>query len=157
MPLINARAGIWYTNDLVMKNMTIEAPKTYRKCSNMTLENISMPNAAETLWNCSNITASAINAKGDYFGMGCQNAEFTDFSLVGNYPFDGARNISIKNANLISKDAFWNCENITVYNSFISGEYLVWNSKNITFINCQIESLQGLCYIDNPFLKLQAC
>ena len=30
-----------------------------------------------------------------------------------------------------------------------------WNSKNLTFINCTIESLQGLCYIEN--LKLINC
>ncbi|OPJ56122.1 DUF3737 family protein [Clostridium oryzae] len=56
---------------------------------------------------------------------------------------------------MLSKDALWNCENVTVYDSFISGEYLGWNSKNLTFVNCIIESLQGLCYIDN--LKMKNC
>lgn len=37
----------------------------------------------------------------------------------------------------------------------IHGEYLGWNSKNLTFINCTIESLQGLCYIEN--LKMINC
>ena len=40
-------------------------------------------------------------------------------------------------------------KNVTVYDSFITGEYLGWNAKNLTLINCTIESLQGLCYIDN--------
>ena len=35
------------------------------------------------------------------------------------------------------------------------GEYLGWNSKNVTFENCTIESLQGLCYMDN--VKLINC
>lgn len=42
---------------------------------------------------------------------------------------------------------------MTVRNSFISGEYLAWNSKNVTFENCTIESLQGLCYVQNLMLR----
>ena len=76
-------------------------------------------------------------------------------NLTGNYCFDGSKNIEVYNSKLISKDAFWNCENVVVYDSTIIGEYLAWNSKNITFINCVIESLQGLCYIDN--LKMINC
>lgn len=79
--------------------------------------------------------------------------EIRDFTLFGNYSFDGAKNMEVHNARLLSRDAFWNCENITVYDSFISGEYLGWNAKNLTFINCKIESLQGLCYIDNLVMK----
>ena len=54
---------------------------------------------------------------------------------------------------MLSKDAFWNSENVTVYDSFISGEYLGWNAKNLTLINCTIESLQGMCYIENLVMK----
>ena len=54
---------------------------------------------------------------------------------------------------MLSKDSFWNSENITVYDSYISGEYLGWNSKNLTLINCTVESLQGMCYIDNLTMK----
>jgi Protein of unknown function (DUF3737) len=73
--------------------------------------------------------------------------------LVGNYPFDGAHDVEISHSRLISKDCFWNCENVTVRDSFISGEYLAWNSRNVTFENCTIESLQGLCYVDNLVLR----
>ena len=61
--------------------------------------------------------------------------------------------MEIHNAKLLSKDAFWNSENVTVYDSFISGEYLGWNAKNLTLVNCTIESLQGMCYIDNLVMK----
>ena len=54
---------------------------------------------------------------------------------------------------MLSKDAFWNTENVTVYESQIFGEYLGLNAKNLTFVNCTIESLQGLCYIDNLVMK----
>ena len=61
--------------------------------------------------------------------------------------------MEIHNSKLLSKDAFWNTDNVTVYDSFISGEYLGWNAKNLTLINCTIESLQGMCYIDNLVMK----
>jgi hypothetical protein len=61
--------------------------------------------------------------------------------------------VEIHNSKLLSKDAFWNSDNVTVYDSFISGEYLGWNAKNLTLINCTVESLQGMCYIDNLVMK----
>ena len=92
-------------------------------------------------------------ANGDYFAMNCKNVKADNLKLTGNYSFDGASNVEIHNARLLSKDAFWNSENVVVYDSFISGEYLGWNAKNLTFVNCTIESLQGLCYIENLVMK----
>ncbi len=94
-----------------------------------------------------------VTAKGDYFAMNSQNMVLRDFQLVGNYSFDGVKNMEIHNARMLSKDAFWNSENVTVFDSFISGEYLGWNAKNLTLVNCTIESLQGMCYIDNLVMK----
>lgn len=85
--------------------------------------------------------------------MNSENIDIDNFTLVGNYAFDGGKNITVKNSKMLSKDAFWNIENATVTDSEILGEYLGWNSKNLTFINCTIESLQGLCYIDNLVMK----
>ena len=148
-----ARAGIWYTHNISMKNCNIEAPKTFRRSSGIALENITMPNASETLWVCKNITVKNLTAKGDYLAMNCENMKVDNLDLLGNYAFDGAKNIDIRNSKLLTKDAFWNAENVTVYNSHISGEYLGWNAKNLTFIDCTLESLQGLCYIENLVLK----
>ena len=148
-----ARAGIWYTDRIRMKNMTIDAPKAFRKCRGITIEKADFSNASETLWNCSEVRLKEVTARGDYFAMNCSGIEAEDFTLFGNYCFDGAQNVTIRNAKLISKDCFWNCENVTVYDSFISGEYFGWNSKNITLVNCTVESLQGMCYIDNLVMK----
>ncbi len=148
-----ARAGIWYTNDITLKNVTYDAPKGFRRCNNLSMENIVIPDAAETLWNCSNVTMKNVSAKGDYFGMNLTDAQIDGFTLAGNYSFDGAKNLVVRNAKMLSKDAFWNAENITIYDSFISGEYFGWNSKNITLINCTVESEQGMCYLDNIVMK----
>ena len=148
-----ARSGIWYTANIDISNTIIEAPKTFRRSKGIKLNHVTMPNASETLWNCDKISFKDVAAKGDYFGMNSSNIKIDGFELVGNYSFDGGKNIEIRNAKMLSKDAFWNCENVTVYDSFISGEYLGWNSKNLTFVNCTIESLQGMCYIDNLVMK----
>ncbi len=148
-----ARAGIWYVDNITVSDTVIEAPKNFRRVRGMKLYHVDLPNAAETMWNCSDIEMEHVTARGDYFAMNSKNIVARDFTLVGNYSFDGGSNIEIHNSRMLSKDSFWNAENVTVYDSFISGEYLGWNSKNITLINCTIESLQGMCYIDNLVMK----
>lgn len=149
----NARAGIWYTDNIKMTNIALQAPKTFRRCNGIELSNVTIPQADETLWNCNDIKMTHVSATGNYFGMNSSNIELEDFSLSGNYAFDGGRNITIRNSKLLTKDAFWNCDSVTVINSFIGGQYVGWNSKNITFIDCTIESDQGFCYMDNVVLK----
>lgn len=147
------RAGVWYTDNITVEDCAIEAPKNFRRCHDVTLKNVSFPNAEETLWQCDGVRLDKVTAKGDYFAMNSKNMVIRDLTLYGNYSFDGVRNAEIHNSRLLSKDAFWNSENITVYDSFISGEYLGWNAKNLTLINCTIESLQGMCYIENLVMK----
>ncbi|MDD3746379.1 MAG: DUF3737 family protein [Anaerostipes sp.] len=147
------RAGVWYSNHMEVTNSAIEAPKNFRKCMDLTLSQVSLPNATETLWNCDGVKLNQVMAKGDYFAMNSQNMQIHNLTLYGNYSFDGVKNVKVYNSRLLSKDAFWNSENVTVYDSYISGEYLGWNAKNLTLINCTIESLQGMCYIENLVMK----
>lgn len=148
-----ARAGVWYTKNITVEDAQIVAPKNFRRCEGLTLKNVNFYDAAETLWHCDGVTMENVSAKGNYFAMNSKNMKISDFKLDGDYSFDGGENIEIRNSVLMSKDAFWNSDNITVYDSFISGEYLGWNAKNLTLINCTIESLQGMCYIDNLVMK----
>lgn len=148
-----ARAGVWYTENIAFTGCTIAAPKTFRRSKNIKLERVTLPNASETLWECKTVSMKDVTACGDYFAMNCEDMDVENLELVGNYGFDGTKNVTIRNSRLLTKDAFWNCENVTVCDSFISGEYLGWNSKNLTFINCTIESLQGMCYIENLVMK----
>ena len=123
-----ARAGVWYTDDISVRDSIVEAPKNFRRCRGVTLTNVNFPNAEETLWNCTDVNLSYV---------------------------DGVENMEIHHARMLSKDAFWNSNHVTVYDSFISGEYLGWNARNLTLVNCTIESLQGMCYIEN--LKMVNC
>ena len=148
-----ARAGVWYTDNIAVRRALIQAPKNFRRCQGLELTDVTFTNAEETLWSCDDVTIDHVTAKGDYFAMNSNNMKIDDLKLDGNYSFDGCRNVEVRNSNLLSKDAFWNTENVIVYDSFISGEYLGWNAKNLTLINCTIESLQGMCYIDNLVMK----
>ncbi len=148
-----ARAGVWYTDNISVDKAILQAPKNFRRCNGLTLKDVVFTNAQETLWHCNKVTMNNVSAKGDYFAMDSENMEIDGLKLDGNYSFDGVKNVTVKNSTLLSKDAFWNSENVTVMDSFISGEYLGWNAKNLTLINCTIESLQGMCYIDNLVMK----
>ena len=149
-----ARAGVWYTSDIEVNNAVIQAPKNFRRSRGIKLTDVAFTDAKETLWSCSGVKLKNVSAaNADYFLMNCSDLDIDGLTLDGNYSFDGVKNAVIRNSRLLTKDAFWNSENITVYDSFISGEYLGWNSKNLTLVNCTIESLQGMCYIDNLVMK----
>lgn len=150
-----SRSGIWYTDGIEMTDICSSAPKTFRRSKNIRLHSCKFTNAAETMWDCSDVEMHEVEITGDYFGMHCENVVAEKLTVNGNYIFDGGKNIEVRDSYLNSKDAFWNTENVVVLDSVIIGEYLGWNSKNVTFINCKIESNQGLCYIDN--VKLVNC
>lgn len=150
-----ARAGIWYTENISLTDTVIEAPKTFRRARGINLTNVTMTNAAETLWACRDITLQNVSAKGDYLLMNAEDVTADHLLLNGNYAFDGAKNVTLRSSKLFTKDAFWNSEDVTVYDSYITGEYLGWNAKHLTLVNCTVESLQGFCYIDR--LTLQNC
>ena len=86
---------------------------------------MTFPNAAETFWNCSDVTMEHVTAKGDYFAMNSENMKLSDFQLIGNYSFDGVKNAGNPKCQDAFEDAFWNSENVTVYDSFISGS--IWD------------------------------
>ncbi|MFC6175888.1 DUF3737 family protein [Companilactobacillus huachuanensis] len=150
-----SRSGIWYTHDIEIKNSALQAPKLFRRASDIKLENVHFSDAEETMWTCNKIDLRNVQVNGNYFGKDSENIYAENLDVIGNYVFDGAKNVEVHNSTFVSKDAFWNCENVTVYDSKISGEYLAWNTKNLTLINCTIESDQGLCYIDG--LKMVNC
>ena len=151
-----ARAGVWYSDNVKITDCTIDAPKNFRRSSNIVIAGTKFTNALETLWNCSNVSLTDVKvANGDYLAMNSSDLRVRGLDLDGNYAFDGCSNVVIEDSRLNTKDAFWNCHNVTVRNSYISGEYLGWNSSDLTFIGCTVESSQGLCYINN--LKMKDC
>ena len=148
-----ARAGIWYSDNVSISDCVIDAPKEFRKCRGLNISEVKISNAAETLWWCENVNLRNVEATGDYFAMGSKNLIVNGLKLTGNYSFDGCEDVVIENSKLMSKDCIWNCRNVVIRDSFIDGEYLAWNSHNVTLINCDIVSLQGLCYVDGLIMR----
>jgi hypothetical protein len=148
------RAAIWYSKDIEMADCLVEAPKMFRRISDLKLENVKFPNALETFWDCKDIEAKNIEAdKGDYIFMHCSDIKIDGFRLQGNYSFQYAKDVVIHNADMDTKDAFWEAEDVTVYDSRINGEYLGWYSKNLHLVNCKIGGTQPLCYCENLVLE----
>lgn len=149
-----SRAAIWYSKNIRMVNTLVEAPKMFREIDGLYLENVTLPNAGETCWNCRNLELYNVDVKeGNYIFMNCENIKIDNFRLQGDYSFQDAKNVEIRNAYLDSKDAFWKTENVTVYDSVIVGEYLGWHSKNLRLVNCKIGGEQPLCYATDVVLE----
>ena len=151
---VYSRAAIWYSKNIRMINSRVEAPKMFREIDGLYLENVKLPNAGETIWNCRDITLRNVEARGgDYIFLNAVNVDIDGFQLQGNYTFQDAKNVVVRNARLDSKDAFWKTENVTVYDSELNGEYLGWHSNNLKLVNCKISGTQPLCYCKNLILE----
>ena len=149
-----ARAALWYSNDLEMTRCRIEAPKMFRDMKRLSLKDVEIPDAGETMWHCDDIKLENVKVKNaPYIFMHCSNIRIDGYEQEGNYSFQYCKNIEIHNAKIYSKDAFWNSENVTVYDSEIIGEYLAWHSKNVRFVNCTIGETQPLCYAEGLVME----
>lgn len=142
-----ARAALWYSRNLTMKDTRVEAPKMFREMEDLKLENVVIPDAQETLWHCHGVKLNNVEVENaDYLFMHSSNIKIENYKQKGNYSFQYCKNVEIHNAVIFSKDAFWGTEDVTVYDSEIHGEYLGWHSKRLRLVNCRISGTQPLCY-----------
>ena len=51
-----ARAGVWYTENIRIENAVIQAPKNFRRCRKLSLTDVALTNAEETLWSCEEVS-----------------------------------------------------------------------------------------------------
>lgn len=148
------RAALWYSQNLLMKDTLVEAPKMFREMKNLSLENVKIPHAQETMWHCQNIKLRDVEvAEADYIFMHCEDIDIDRYIQYGNYSFQYCKNVVIRNAHIDSKDAFWNTEDVTVYDSEINGEYLGWHSKRLRLVNCKVSGTQPLCYCQDLIME----
>lgn len=149
-----ARAALWYSRELEMSDTLVEAPKMFREMDGISLTNVQIPDAQETLWHCKNVELKNIKVKNaDYLFMHSENIYIDGYEQYGNYSFQYCKNVEIHNARIDSKDAFWNTKNVTVYDSEINGEYLGWHSHHLRLVNCKISGTQPLCYAHNLIME----
>ena len=142
-----ARAALWYSKNLVMKDTQVDAPKMFREMDGITITNVKIPDGQETLWHCANVKIREMEIKkADNLFMHSHDIMIEEYYQEGNYSFQYCRNVEIRNAIINSKDAFWGTENVTIYDSEINGEYLGWHSKRLRLVRCKISGTQPLCY-----------
>ena len=149
-----SRSAIWYTNDLVMKHCTIDAPKFFREMKNVDLENVTINDADETFWKVKGLKLKNVTLHdGTYPFMFSEDIYVDGLESDAKYVFQYCKNVEIHNAKIVTKDSFWECENITIYDSSLDGEYLAWHSKNVRLVNCHLAGEQLLCYAQNLVLE----
>lgn len=149
-----ARAALWYSDNLVMRDTLVEAPKMFREMHGVDLEHVRIPEAQETLWSCSDVRLRDVEVdEADYIFMHSHDIDIDRYRQQGNYSFQYCRNVVIRNAHIDSKDAFWETDGVTVYDSHLMGEYLGWHSRNLRLVRCHIDGTQPLCYCENLVLE----
>lgn len=150
----SARSSLWYTRKGRLTNCLVEAPKMFRRMTDIYIENCKFPLAQETMWDCDKVVIRNCRMDhGDYFAMHTNEMDIENFHLEGNYSFQYSHDVVIRNSLLNSKDSFWECENVTIYDSEINGEYLGWYSKNLRLVRCHITGEQPLCYCENLVME----
>ena len=151
---VGSRSAIWYSNDMVMRDSVIDAPKFFREMRGLTLENVQLNDADETFWRVRDLKIRNVRLQGGtYPFMFCENVDVDGLESNSNYVFQYVRNAVVRNARITTKDAFWETENVTIYDSVLEGEYLGWHSKNLRLVRCHIAGEQPLCYIDGITLE----
>ena len=151
---VGSRSAIWYSNDMVMRDTIIDAPKLFREMNNVTVENVIFNDADETFWKVKNLKIKNVTLhEGTYPFMFCENVFVDGLVSDSKYVFQYCKNVEVHNAKITTKDSFWEVENVTIYDSELNGEYLAWHSKNVRLVRCHITGEQPLCYAEQLVLE----
>ncbi len=151
---VGGRSALWYCDHLKMRDTVIDAPKMFREADMLELENVTMNDADEMFWRCSNIRCRNISLHGGTYPFMLSHDIYVDgMESDSKYVFQYVRNAEIHNARITTKDAFWETSNVTVYDSELNGEYLGWHSHNLRLVRCHITGEQPLCYAHDLVLE----
>lgn len=149
-----SRSAIWYSNDMVMSDTIIDAPKLFREMNRLKLVNVQINDADETFWKVDHLTLRNVKLHdGTYPFMFCNHVDVDGLESDSKYVFQYVKDAVIRNAKITTKDSFWETENVTVYDSELNGEFLGWHSKNLKLVNCHITGEQPLCYCQDLVLE----
>ncbi len=151
---VGGRSALWYSDNLIMKDTVIDAPKMFREMHTLELENVVMNDADEVFWRCNGIKVkNLVLHEGTYPFMFSNDIYVDGLISDSKYVFQYVKNVEIHNAKITTKDAFWEVENVTIYDSELDGEYLGWHSRNLRLVNCHISGEQPLCYAHDLVLE----
>ena len=151
---VGGRSALWYSDHLVMKDTTVDAPKMFREMSELDIDHVTRNDAAEVFWRCRGIRVRDLRMHGGtYPFMFSRDIRVDGLESDSKYVFQYVKDAEIHHARITTKDAFWEVENVTVYDSELNGEYLGWHSRNLRLVNCHITGEQPLCYAHDLILE----
>lgn len=150
----NTRAAIWYSENGIIRDCTLNGIKAVRECQHIQIENCKIT-SSEFGWKSHDISMKDTDIISEYIFMDSRNVQLENIFMKGKYSFQYMENLEIANSELDTKDAFWHSKNVTVTDSVIKGEYLAWFSNGLTLVNCRIIGTQPFCYCKG--LKLINC
>lgn len=96
------RASIWYSNDIVLEECEVNAPKIFRDAKNILIIKSEL-NTNETLWDCENVTITNSNFTGDYLLFHSNNIGYSALTRMMKF----AKNIDEKNIATLSQQLSW--------------------------------------------------
>ena len=144
----SSRAPIWYAQNGIFEDCTINGVKAVRECKDIRAINCKIT-SPEFGWKCNGLKLEKVDVTAEYFLLDSKDISLNEVTLNGKYSFQYVKGGEILNSKLFTKDAFWHSENLVVKNCILKGEYLGWYSKNLTLIDCHIIGTQPLCYCEN--------
>lgn len=151
---VGSRSAIWYSNNMLMKDTVIDAPKLFREMNHVKIENVEFNDADETFWKINDLQVKNVTLHdGTYPFMFCENVKVDGLVSDSKYVFQYCKNVEVHHARITTKDSFWECENVTVYDSELNGEYLAWHSNHVRLVRCHITGEQPLCYVHGLVLE----
>lgn len=151
---VGSRSAIWYSDNMIMRNCVIDAPKLFREMKNVVVEKVQFKDADETFWRINGLKIKDVTLhEGTYPFMFSENVEVDHLVSDSKYVFQYCKNVVVRNSSITTKDSFWECENIEIYDSELNGEYLAWHSKNVKLVRCHITGEQPLCYVEGLVLE----
>lgn len=149
-----SRSAIWYSDDMLMTDTIIDAPKLFREMNRVELRNVTINDADETFWRVNDLKINNLTLHGGtYPFMFCSNVKVDGLVSDSKYVFQYVKNAEIRHAKITTKDSFWETDNVTIYDSELNGEYLGWHSRNLKLVRCHISGEQPLCYAENLVLE----
>ena len=119
-----ARAGVWYSKNVSVKDTPIAAPKNFRRCTRLALENVSFPNAAETLWSCEDVTL--------------KNVTIRNSRLLSKDAFWNSENVTVYDSFISGEYLGWNAKNLTLVNCTIESLQGMCYIENLKLVNCKL-------------------
>ncbi len=148
------RAPLWYSENGIIANCSINGVKCLRECRDIVLDNCNIV-SPEFGWRCKNVDMNDCDVESEYFLFECRGGKIERLHLKGKYSFQYTYDLTVENSLLETKDAFWHAENVVVRNCTITGAYFGWYSHGLTLENCHISGTQPFCYCED--LKLINC